>query len=53
VQLVIEYDPQPPFTSGSPEQAGGSVAEDIRARRKPLLAAARRAAERAKERLGT
>jgi transcriptional regulator GlxA family with amidase domain len=31
VQLVIEYDPQPPFDTGSPEKAPDSMVELIRA----------------------
>jgi putative intracellular protease/amidase len=30
VQLLIEYDPQPPFDSGSPEKAAPQVVETIR-----------------------
>jgi cyclohexyl-isocyanide hydratase len=44
VQLVIEYDPQPPFTAGSPEAAGRALADDVRSRRAPLIEAARRLA---------
>lgn len=53
VQLVIEYDPKPPFDSGSPEGAGAARVDDIRRRRAPLLTAAEQAARRAKSRLGT
>lgn len=52
VQLVVEYDPQPPFGSGSPERAGESLVGEIRQRRAPLIAAARAAANRARGRLG-
>ena len=44
VQLVIEYDPQPPFGAGSPEAAGRALADDVRSRRAPLIEAARRLA---------
>jgi cyclohexyl-isocyanide hydratase len=44
VQLVIEYDPQPPFAAGSPESAGRALAEDVLSRRAPLIEAARRLA---------
>ena len=30
IQLAIEYDPQPPFDSGSPEKAPGEVVELVR-----------------------
>jgi len=30
IQLSIEYDPQPPFDSGSPEKAPGEVVEMVR-----------------------
>ncbi len=35
VQLVIEYDPQPPFDSGSPEKAPAEVVEWVRSGRRP------------------
>lgn len=52
IQLVLEYDPAPPFTAGSPETAGATSVEDVRRRRAPLIGAARDAALRAKTRLG-
>jgi cyclohexyl-isocyanide hydratase len=30
VQLTMEYDPQPPFDAGSPEQAGTEVVDAAR-----------------------
>jgi len=30
IQLAIEYDPHPPFTAGSPEQAGPELVELVR-----------------------
>jgi transcriptional regulator GlxA family with amidase domain len=30
VQLVIEYDPQPPFGTGSPSKAPGEIVECVR-----------------------
>jgi transcriptional regulator GlxA family with amidase domain len=30
IQLAIEYDPQPPFDSGSPEKASGEVVDMVR-----------------------
>lgn len=53
IQLVLEYDPKPPFASGSPDTAGPVAAEDVRRRREPLIAAARAAAVRARARLGS
>ena len=53
VQLVLEYDPKPPFGSGTPETAGAAAADEVRRRRAPLLAAAKQAALRAKGRLAT
>jgi putative intracellular protease/amidase len=35
VQLVIEYDPQPPFDAGSPETAPPAVVEWVRGGRRP------------------
>ncbi len=52
IQLVIEYDPQPPYRSGTPETAGAAAADDVRRRRAPVIAAAQQAALRAKTRLG-
>ena len=34
IQLILEYDPQPPFDAGSPEKAPPSVVEMINARRR-------------------
>jgi transcriptional regulator GlxA family with amidase domain len=33
IQLILEYDPQPPFDSGSPEKAPPAVLQMVRARR--------------------
>ena len=52
VQLMMEYDPQPPFDSGSPEKAGpervGKLLEAI----KPMLESRAAANEKAAARLG-
>ena len=32
IQLIIEYDPQPPFDAGSPEKAGPAITESIRSK---------------------
>jgi cyclohexyl-isocyanide hydratase len=52
VQLVIEYDPHPPFAAGSPETAGRALADDVRSRRAPLIEAARRLAVEAARTIG-
>jgi cyclohexyl-isocyanide hydratase len=38
IQLVLEYDPKPPFDSGSPEKAGAERVKRLRERLAPLLA---------------
>ncbi len=48
VQLMLEYDPQPPFRSGSPKQAEAEVTKQIRTLALPFVALARAAAEKAK-----
>ena len=37
IQLLIEYDPKPPFNSGSPERAGSASADDVLHRRQALI----------------
>ena len=37
IQLMVEYDPHPPFDAGSPERAGPELVERIRAAAEPLL----------------
>jgi cyclohexyl-isocyanide hydratase len=51
VQLTLEYSPAPPFKSGTPEEAGAVITEDVRGRRAPLIAAAKAAAEAAGKRI--
>ncbi|WP_437570999.1 DJ-1/PfpI family protein [Sorangium sp. So ce542] len=46
-QLVLEYDPDPPFQAGSPESAPAAVVEGLRGRIAPALAQASEAAEQA------
>ncbi|MEK9282779.1 DJ-1/PfpI family protein [Bradyrhizobium sp. ISRA442] len=36
-QLLIEYDPKPPFDAGAPDQAGPALVGDVLARRKKLI----------------
>jgi cyclohexyl-isocyanide hydratase len=37
IQLVLEYDPEPPFDSGSPASADPQLVAEVRARRMPLI----------------
>jgi cyclohexyl-isocyanide hydratase len=52
IQLQIEYDPQPPFNSGSPKTAAPETVKTLMARMAPLRAARREAALRAGRKLG-
>ena len=52
IQLVLEYDPQPPFDSGSPEKAGPQRVKRIYERLAPLLASRRKANAEAAARMG-
>ena len=47
IQLLIEYDPKPPFDAGSPERAGSALTSDILRRRKEAIAQAEAAAKAA------
>jgi len=51
VQLQMEYDPEPPFTSGSPHTAPPQEVEQARAKMAGFLATRRAATERAALRL--
>jgi cyclohexyl-isocyanide hydratase len=51
IQLVLEYDPQPPFDTGSPEKAGTERVKRIRERLAPLLESRRKANAEAAARL--
>ena len=51
VQLQMEYDPEPPFTSGSPHTAPPQEVEQARAKMAEFLATRRAATERAARRL--
>jgi cyclohexyl-isocyanide hydratase len=46
IQLVAEYDPEPPFDAGSPESAGQVTTQALREMLAPFLEAARQAADR-------
>jgi cyclohexyl-isocyanide hydratase len=37
VQLGLEYDPQPPFQSGSPEKAGAERTAKVRTQMGPMI----------------
>jgi len=39
IQLMVEYDPRPPFDAGSPERAGPELVERIRRAAEPALRA--------------
>jgi cyclohexyl-isocyanide hydratase len=51
VQLVLEYDPKPPLSAGTPEQAGDVLTKKMVELRGPAIAAAKAAATRAGQRL--
>ena len=51
IQLVLEYDPKPPFDSGSPEKAGEDCVKQVRERFAPLLEARRKANKEAAARM--
>lgn len=46
IQLMMEYNPDPPFDFGSPESAGPEIAERVRASRRTIQEERRRAIER-------
>lgn len=51
LQLMLEYNPQPPFQAGSPEGAGADLTSQVREMRAPAVEAARQAALIAQKRL--
>ena len=51
IQLILEYDPKPPFSAGSPDTAGPQLVQEVLARRARILAEARIAVASAGERL--
>jgi cyclohexyl-isocyanide hydratase len=51
IQLGIEYNPDPPFTSGSPDSASFEIVAAARTRATPMLETRRAASLRAAERL--
>jgi len=52
VQLGLEYDPQPPFQSGSPEKAGAERTAKVRGQMEKMIARRQEANETAAARLG-
>jgi cyclohexyl-isocyanide hydratase len=51
IQLVLEYDPQPPFRSGSPRTASADLVEHMRATRQSMQDQRRAIVERAQAQL--
>jgi cyclohexyl-isocyanide hydratase len=51
IQLVMEYDPAPPFASGSPREAAPDLVGEVRAQRTASTAERRRLVEAAANRL--
>ena len=51
IQLMMEYDPDPPFDSGSPKSADHTLVEGVRAKRGAVQKRRAEAAERARVRL--
>jgi cyclohexyl-isocyanide hydratase len=51
IQLSIEYNPDPPFTSGSPDSAPSEIVSAARTRAAQMLETRRAASLRAAERL--
>jgi cyclohexyl-isocyanide hydratase len=51
IQLMIEYDPSPPFSAGSPRSAPPDLVEAIRSARRSVQQSRREALERAMSRL--
>ncbi len=51
LQLVFEYDPQPPFSAGNPDGAGTELTSHVRDRFAPTVGVARQAAMSAQKRL--
>ena len=52
IQLMMEYNPAPPFDSGSPKTAERSLVEGVRAKREAVQERRTEAAKRARARLG-
>jgi cyclohexyl-isocyanide hydratase len=52
IELMLEYNPAPPFNVGSPERAGAALVETVKTAGKPLLEASFTATKQAAVRLG-
>jgi cyclohexyl-isocyanide hydratase len=52
IQLQIEYDPSPPFDSGSPATASAETLASVKSRLAPLNEKRREVAERVGRKLG-
>ncbi|MDX6380803.1 MAG: cyclohexyl-isocyanide hydratase [Rubrobacteraceae bacterium] len=52
IQLMMEYDPEPPFDSGSPKTADRALVEEVRATRKASQEKRKEVIEQARVRLG-
>ena len=52
IQLGIEYDPEPPFNSGSPKMAPREMVDRLRARGAQLFEARKMVAARVGKKLG-
>jgi cyclohexyl-isocyanide hydratase len=53
IQLMVEYDPQPPFDAGSPERASLAVVANVRQRAEPVMRQREAAVNRAAAALNT
>jgi cyclohexyl-isocyanide hydratase len=51
IQLILEYDPKPPFSAGSPHTAKSEIVRDVLERRAKLLDQAKAAAANAGSRI--
>ena len=52
IQLLIEYNPKPPFSAGSPEEAGQALSEDALRRRDGIIRQVEQVTRAAGARLG-
>lgn len=51
IELMLEYNPLPPFGVGSPEKAGAELVEAVKNIGKPLIAASHKASQQAASKL--
>ena len=52
IQLLMEYDPAPPYAAGSPRTAGAALVESVTAARSAISEERRRVVDRAASKLG-